>query len=151
MPKTLVLSMLLAFVWFAAGCVTPMTQQDVRQRIEDAAGQSEAKNGQRVYPIYAETKLVAWAKLTEAEQEPDIGASAQLAQRLHRAAGRDQRVVVGGPYPELTDRILVNALVANRNGNLSGLTIVFVSADGPSKSLAQEVRNSRARIVHRDF
>jgi hypothetical protein len=151
MSKHLVPSLLVALAALAIGCVTPMTQEDVRQRIEDVAGRLGDGKGQRVYPIYAETKLVAWAKLTEAKREPSIGPSAQLAKRLKRAASRKQRVVVGGPYPELTDRVLANALSANRDGSLEGLTIIFVSSTQPSPGLSQEAQNTHIRIVHRDF
>ena len=151
MSKRLVLSLLVALAGVVTGCITPMTQEDVRQRIEDVAGRLGDGKGQRIYPIYAETKLVAWAKLTEAEREPDSGPSAQLAKRLKRAASRDQRVVVGGPYPELSDRILANALSANRDGSLEGLTIIFVSSTQPSAALSQEAQNTHTRIVHRDF
>ncbi len=151
MSKRLVLSLLVALAGVVTGCITPMTQEDVRQRIEDVAGRLGDGKGQRIYPIYAETKLVAWAKLTEAEREPDLGPSAQLAKRLKRAASRDQRVVVGGPYPKLTDRVLANALSANRDGSLEGLTIIFVSSTRPSPGLSQEAQNTHTRIVHRNF
>lgn len=151
MSKHLVLSMLVALAGVATGCITSMTHEAVRQRIEDVAGRLGNGKRQQVYPIYAETKLVAWAKLTEAKTEPNAGPSAQLAKRLKRAASREQRVVVGGPYPELSDRILANALSANRDGSLEGLTIIFVSSTRPSPGLSQEAQNTHTRIVHRDF
>jgi hypothetical protein len=151
MSKPLALSIVLAFALASVGCVTPLTQEDVRQRIEDVAGAPAKGQTQRVYPIYAETKLVAWAKLTEAEEQPNQGPSLQMAKRLARAAERKQRVVVGGPYPELTDRIVANALAAHRDGGLQGLILVVVSPTPPGPALQQEARNNRIHIEHREF
>ena len=61
------------------------------------------------------------------------------------------REALRSEYREYIDRVLANALSANRDGSLEGLTIIFVSSTQPSAVLSQEAQNTHTRIVHRDF
>jgi hypothetical protein len=153
MPRTnraLLLGLLLA-PWLSAGCVTPVTEADVETKLEKAAQPFSSLGARRVIPIYAETTLVARALLTEAKVNPESPFSVRVGRRMALAAKRHFHVVVGGPYPQLSDRILTNALQLTRDRGLRGLTVVFVSADKPSPALAEAAQLAKAKLHHREF
>ena len=56
-------------------------------------------------------------------------------------------VVLGGPYPGLSDRILLNAFALNRKDGLAGLTIVYVSNARPSFELAEAASEVHAHLL----
>jgi hypothetical protein len=135
----------------AAGCVTPVSESDVESKLGLAAASFAGLGQRRVIPIYAETKLIATALLAEAKTQPESKMSLQVGRRLALAARRRFHVVIGGPYPKLSERIVLNAFALNREGGLRGLTVVFVSEETPSPALAQAAKLARARLYHRDF
>lgn len=131
------------------GCITPVTEEAVEAQLERAAQPFDGLGRRRVIPIYAETNLIASALLTEAKANPESPPAVRLAHSLAAAAKRNIHVVVGGPYPELSDRIVRNALLLNREQGLRGLTLVYVSEQRPSAELADAARSVRARLYHR--
>lgn len=138
-------------VLLAIGCVTPMTENDLERRLEQAAGPLAPSGKSRVYPIWAETNFVALALLTEARTDPESDLSKRLGSGIALSARRGMHVVVGGPYAHLTDQVLRNALTLQGDGSLRGLVVVFVSPEPPSRELAQAVQQARARLYHREL
>jgi hypothetical protein len=134
-----------------AGCVTPGTEQDVEARLERAAAPLVAGRKTRVYPIWAETRIVAFGLLTEAKGDPASPLSLRLSRSIALAARRGQSVVVGGPYPELCDRVLQNVFELNREEPLRGLRLVLVSSSPPTPELASAASRARANLYHRPF
>lgn len=132
------------------GCVTSLSEAEVKDRLEAAASDLRLRSA-RVMPIYAETRLVAQALLMEARHDPEAGLSLGLGRRIAVAAKRRQTVVVGGPYPALSDRVLRNALELNHEQGLTGLNLVLVSPDSPSRELSNAARQTRARLIHRSL
>jgi hypothetical protein len=132
------------------GCVTPVTEDEIEQQLEQAAAAMRL-GPRRVMPITAETKLVARALLYEARHDPESRLSLQLSRRLAAAARRRQSVVVGGPYAALSDRVLTNALSLNADSGLRGLKVVLVSSESPSRELARAARGVRAQLYHRSL
>ncbi|MDJ0848821.1 MAG: hypothetical protein QNK04_10620 [Myxococcota bacterium] len=137
-----------AVLCLALGCVTSMTESELKKHLDQEADQMRLGD-RRVMPIYAETRLLAQAMLLEARTDPNSTLSRQIGKRLAAAARRRQSVVVGGPYPKLSDRVLVNAMSAHDEGGLRGLRVVLVSSDRPSAELAQAAREAQARLYHR--
>ena len=133
------------------GCVTPVSERDVEARLERAAGPLLVGRASRVYPIWAETKFAAFGLLTEARHDPTSPLSQRLSKAIALAARRGMGVVAGGPYPELSDRVLRNALEQNRERSLRGLRLVLVSPEPPSPELARAARDAHARLYHRNF
>ncbi len=141
---------LAAWVLLAAGCVTTVSEDEVKTRLTEAASSVPGLRTKRVVPIYADSRMMALTLLANAKSDPKSGLSQQLSHRFSLAASRRQDVVVGGPYPRLSERIVRNALALSRHP-LRGLTVVFVSPKPPSPALAQAAREAEARLYHRDF
>jgi len=135
----------------ATGCITPLTEDDLEKDLERAASSVPSLGRKRVIPIYAETRMAAWALLADAKSNPSSPMSYRLSRGLAAAARRGFGVVVGGPYPALSDQVLRNALTLHRERPLGGLKLLFVSAKPPSEALWQAAKHADARIHHREF
>ena len=64
-------------------------------------------------------------------------------------SSRRQALVIGGPYSELCDQVLLNALALRRDRPLRGLTLVFVAPEPPSASVTAAASAASARLFHR--
>ena len=145
-PIVLTISLMLAM-----GCVTPLTEADLEKDLDRAASSVPALRRKRVIPIYAETKMAAWALIADAKSDPSSPMSYRLSRGLAAAARRGFGVVVGGPYPALSDQVVRNALTLHRERPFGGLTLVFVSAKPPSEALREAAKSANARLHHREF
>lgn len=68
---------------------------------------------------------------------------------LFESAGRESvEVVVGGPYPPLTEQVLLDALVLARSARLSGLRVVIVSPEPPAPALRAALEASAVAWAH---
>jgi hypothetical protein len=146
-------SLLLALVvapWLGA-CVTALTEDEIEDRLEVAAKPVATARPRRVIPIYAETRFVAKALLTEARVNAESPLSVSVSRRIEIAAQRRLQVVVGGPYPDLTDQVVTNALRLQQEKGLRGATLVFVSPQRPSPQLLDAARQAQLRLYHREF
>ena len=139
------------YLMLAMGCVTPLTEADLEKDLGRAASSVPALGRKRIIPIYAETKMAAWALLADAKSNPSSPMSYRLSRGLAAAARRGFGVVVGGPYPALSDQVVRNALKLHRERPLGGLMLVFVSAKPPSEALWEAARHADARLHHREF
>ncbi len=130
-----------------------MTADELEEQLETAADSIKGlSKGRRVIAIHAETRMEAWTFLAQAHSDPK---SSMLSKRLSQgfALGRKYRVdyVVGGPYPALSDQVLVNALTLQRGNDLRGLRIVLLSKAPPSDDLREAAERANAKIFHRKF
>lgn len=144
-----VLSILALWGFLAAGCVAPLTEAGLELKLKDAGATVSGLRRERVIPIYAESKTMAWTLLAEAKLEPDSRLSAQVGKSLELATRRGMSTIVGGPYPALSDQVVRNALALQRDGDLSGLTLVFVSPQRPSQALMRAAARARVRLRYR--
>jgi hypothetical protein len=137
-------------VLLALGCVTPMTQDELQGKLAAAAA-SVPKLGRKpqYFPIFAETRTEAWILLADARSDPASPLSSQLSAHLATASSRRQALVVGGPYSELCDQVLLNALALRRDRPLRGLTLLFVAPDPPSPSVTAAASAASAQLYHR--
>jgi hypothetical protein len=133
------------------GCVTPVTEQELQKDLERSASHIPNLGRKRVIPIYAETRLVARALLFAARRDPDSEMSALLGKRMAAASKRRISLVVGGPYPDLTEQVLANAMRLNQEHGLRGMKVVLVSERGPSPELARAAREARVRLYHHSY
>jgi hypothetical protein len=134
----------------ALGCVTPMTRDELQGKLAAAAASVPALGRKPQYfPIFAETKTEAWVLLADARSDPASSLSSQLSSHLATASSRRQALVVGGPYSELCDQLLLNAFSLRRDRPLRGLTLVLVAPDPPSSSLTAAASAAKARLYHR--
>jgi hypothetical protein len=147
--RSLLLALLLAPG--LGSCVTALTQDEVEDRLQAAARPVATTRPRRVIPIYAETSFVAKALLTEARVNAESPLSVSVSRRMEIAAQRRLQVVVGGPYPDLTDQVVTNALRLQQERGLRGATLVFVSPERPSSQLLEAAKQAQARLYHREF
>lgn len=134
----------------ALGCVTPMTRDELQGKLAAAGASLPAQGGKpQLFPIFAETRTEAWILLADARSDPESPLSRQLSAHLATATSRRQPLVVGGPYSELCDRVVLNALLLRRDRPLRGLTLVFVAPDPPSREMTAAVAEASARLYHR--
>jgi hypothetical protein len=134
----------------ATGCVTPMTRDELQGKLAAAAASVPSLGRKPQYfPIFAETKTEAWVLLADARSDPGSSLSTQLSAHLATARGRRQALVVGGPYSELCDQVLLNAFSLRRDRPLRGLTLVLVAPDPPSPKLTAAATAASARLYHR--
>jgi hypothetical protein len=72
-----------------------------------------------------------------------------LAQAFARAERAPVDYVVGGPYPQLNERVVLDAFGGVRAPRLPGLTLLFVSDKPPSDELRQSAGTLGATLLHR--
>ena len=127
-----------------------MTQDELEGKLAAAAASVPGQGRKpQLFPIFAETKTEAWILLADARSDPESPQSRQLSVHLATAASRRQALVVGGPYAELCDQVLLNALALRRDRPLRGLTLVFVAPAPPSPSVTAAASAASARFYHR--
>lgn len=131
--------------------MTPVTEQELEENLEETAEQIPNLGRKRVITIYAETPMLAKALLYEAKHDEDSQLSSLIGKRIAAASKRNVSVVVGGPYPELTEQVLTNALNLNHETGLRGVKVVLVSSKGPSPDLARLARETRVRLYHHSY
>jgi hypothetical protein len=149
-PRTRACLISLLGTLLTLGCVTPMTPDELQGKLAAAAASVPALGRKPQYfPIFAGTKTEAWVLLADARSDPASSLSTQLSLHLATASSRRQALVVGGPYSELCDQLLLNAFSLRRDRPLRGLTLVLVAPDPPSSSLTAAASAAKARLYHR--
>lgn len=135
----------------AAGCLTIHREAEVEARLERLGSATPQLRCPRAIAIHADTRLEALGLLAEERANADSPLSSALARSLEAAHRSRRDVVAGGPFADLTDQMLRNALSLQRRGGLPGLTIVVASEERPSPELARAAREAHVRLVHRAF
>lgn len=133
----------------SAGCATTVSEADMKLQLAEAAKPYARTGAQQVILVWAESRMVAIGLLAEARNDPASSLSRRIGSRLERTHRRKAHAVVGGPYADLSDRILTNALNMKSDGQLRGLKVVFVSDEAPTPDLLSAARVSRTQIHHR--
>jgi hypothetical protein len=136
---------------WAVACVTPYTEEQLHTKLEVAAKPVSASKQQRIIPIYADSKIVAFGLLTEAKHDPSSELSRHLSRSLELARKRHNDVVVGGPYGDLNDQIVQNALGLSDRGSLAGVRLIYVSPQPPSEALLHAASQAHASLYHCEF
>jgi hypothetical protein len=91
----------------------------------------------------------AWGQVTASHAEGPSTRMQALGSQLAKANRLRVGVVMGGPFPQLNDRMVLDALAASGSGPLPGLTLLVVSPDPPQEDVRDEARRRRVRLVHR--
>jgi hypothetical protein len=134
-----------------AGCATKMTARELDARLNRESQTVASRQAiRRVFPVYAQTKMEAWLLRSEAKTEPESSLlSLQLADGFRIGQLRKVDYVVGGPFPELSDELVLNGLLLNEGRALPGLRIVLVSPAAPTSELRRAASARRAQLEHR--
>jgi hypothetical protein len=135
----------------AAGCVTTYQEEDLEDRLERLASATRGLRRPRAFAIHADTRMAALVLLAEARASRDSALSVALRSSLAAAQQQRRDLVAGGPFPDLTDQVLRNALELQPESGLPGLQLLVASAEPPSAELLGAARRARVRLFHRDL
>jgi hypothetical protein len=134
-----------------AGCATKMTARELDARLNRESEAVALRQAvRRVFPVFAQTKMEAWLLRSEAQTEPESSLlSLQLADGFRIGQLRKVDYVVGGPFPELSDQLVLNGLIMNEGRTLPGLRIVLVSPTAPTPELRRAASARHVQLEHR--
>jgi hypothetical protein len=133
-------------------CTIPPTESEVESDLRRIAANVRPSGELRVVALYAGSRMDAWAQMTESAAEGEEWSSQQvrqLARAFHRADRRRVAVVTGGPYVQLNERVVLEALDGVKPPRLPGLTLVFVSPEPPTTDIRGAVSRRGSKLVHR--
>lgn len=136
------------FGMLLAGCVVPVTDSEVGSHLRRVA---DVGPDARVMVLNAASDMAAWVLVTEALSNGPIVPSRRLALGFENAARKRVRYVVGGPYPQLNNRALLDAFTSCKESRLPGLEIVLVSPKPPDEELVETARAYEAKLVYRAY
>jgi hypothetical protein len=142
---------LLLVAALAAGCMTVHREDELELRLERLGAATPGLRRPRTAVIHADTRVAALGLLAEAHANADSPLSASLGRQLAAAHRSRRDVVAGGPFADLTDRVLRNALALQGQGALAGLQLVVASQEPPSAELESAARRTRVRLLYRAF
>ncbi len=147
---TVLLTSALATAVLLAGCATPLPEDELARRLTLAGHSVLGPNARfaRV-PIQAESQMMAWATQGEARANGPSARSQWLYGRFAEGAKRRVSFVVGGPFPSLTQRVVLDALSLNERRKLPGLTLVLVGGDEAPEDIRRAALRVGARLYHR--
>jgi hypothetical protein len=146
--RSLALSLLAILV---AACATPPTESDLEGRLERLGAATHGLRRPRVIAIHADTRAHAFGLLMEARANADSPLSASLSRQLASAQRTHRDLVAGGPFGDLNDRVLCNALALQDEKGLAGLQLLVASPDEPSRALTLAAKKAHVRLLHRAF
>jgi len=128
-----------------------MTAPELEGRLNRESQAAASRQAlRRVFPVYAQTDMEAWILRTEAKSDPRSSPlSLQLADDFRLGQRRRVDCVVGGPFPELSDQLVLSGLLLNEGRALPGLRIVLVSPVAPTPELRSAASAKRVRLEHR--
>jgi hypothetical protein len=134
-----------------AGCATKMTERELDARLNRESQTVASRQAiRKVIPVYAQTKMEARILRWEAKFEPESSPlSLQLADGFRLGQLRKVDYVVGGPFPELSDQLVLSGLLLNEGRVLPGLRIVLVSPAAPTPELRRAASARRVQLEHR--
>jgi len=138
-------------VLVVAACATPPTEADLEDRLERLGAATHGLRRPRVIAIHADTRTHAFGLLMEARANVDSPLSAVISRQLASAHRTHRDLIAGGPFGDLNDRVLCNALALQDEKGLTGLQILVASPDEPSRALTLAARKAHVRLLHRAF
>ncbi len=135
----------------AAGCITVHREDELEQRLERLAAATKELRRPRAFAIHADTRLAALGLLAEARANRDSPLSAALGRSLAAAQRSHRDLVAGGPFADLTEQVLRNALALQDEKGLPGLQLLVASQEPPSPELLGAAQRARVRLAYRAF
>ena len=131
-------------------CAAPPGDEQVETALRRAAASVPTLSPEaRVVAVNADSEMDAWTQVVQSDVEGPSGLARMLAQAFARAERAPVDYVVGGPYPQLNERVVLDAFGSVRAPRLPGLTLLFVSDKPPSDELRQSAGALRATLLHR--
>ena len=142
-------SVSLLVLFLLTGCATKWTALELDTRLDRVSRTLVPRQAiRRVVPVHAQTKMEAWVLQPEAKSSPE-SSPLSLADGFRLGRLRKIDYVVGGPFPELSDRLVLNGLLLSEGGALPGLRIILVRPAAPTAELRRAAGARRVRLEHR--
>jgi hypothetical protein len=129
-------------------CQIPLTEDEVSVVLRRIAG---AGPDAVVMSLFAGGEPEAWVRVVEARTNGPISESRSLALGFERAARKPVVYVVGGPFFQLNDRVLLDAFTLCKEARLPGLEVIYVSPEAPSEELGKTARAYGVRVKYRVY
>jgi NAD(P)-dependent dehydrogenase (short-subunit alcohol dehydrogenase family) len=96
----------------SAACVAPVSGEALEEKLRQAGASVRGLGSDpSVFPITADSQMAAWTLAAESKDSGPLPLARQLNHRMDRASKRQRMLVVGGPYPSLTRKVVLDALV----------------------------------------
>ena len=124
----------------------PTTAQLLRRAVDGMPGVAA---GAALVSVEADSTEAAWGRIVRARTETPLAESRLLARAFEAAAAEPALIAVGGPYPKLTEQVLLDAFALARTDPLAGLRLVHVSPEPPSAELLAVCAKRGAVCEHR--
>ena len=99
--------------------------------------------------VWADGRDAAWGRIVRARTEAPLEESRLLARIFATASVRSAEVVVGGPYPDLSEQVLIDAFLIADRDRVPGLRVVYVSPEPPGEKLIELFERHGAEWLHR--
>jgi hypothetical protein len=133
-------------------CATTLSQDDVDQRLR-LVGRSVAGASAEflTLPVHADSQVAEWTLLAEAKSEDGSSMGRALNHDFRRSIQRPITVVVGGPWPDLTRVVVLEAWVLQEREQRPNLTLIYVGPEKYAAELGDVTRRHGARFVHREM
>jgi hypothetical protein len=129
-------------VLLVLACASPPPEVDLEELLRhEAESVSELSPGYRVVALEADSKMDALSQVVRARADGPSEFSRFLARAMEKGERKPAQFVIGGFYPSLNQRVLLDTLVEVRAPRLPGLLLVYVSPEPPSEEL----------LIHRPF
>ena len=133
-------------------CAAPPDEEQIEAALRRVAASVPALSREaRVVVVQADGEMDAWTQVVQSTAEGPSGLARMLAQAFARAERASVDYVVGGPYPQLNERVVLDAFGLVRAPRLPGLTLLFVSGKPPGDDLEERVGALGATLLHRPF
>ena len=120
----------------------------MRSLQRDARALADASTETAYLPVLADSPEDAWGRVVRARTGKLLEESRVLAATFEPASRESVEVVVGGPYPQLVEQVMLDALAITPRARLTGLRVVLISREPPSAKLRQALDASQAAWVH---
>ena len=134
----------------AVACATPPSDMRIEGELRRLSGEVHGLGrSPRIVVLNAGSSMDAWGRVTESRAEGPSTRMQALGRQLAKGSRQRIGVVIGGPFANLNDRMLLDALLASGNEPLPGLTLLLVSPKPPDEELRRVARRRQLKLVHR--
>jgi hypothetical protein len=137
-------------VGLALACATPPSDARVEDELRRLGAQVQGLGRTpHIVVLNAGSRMDAWGQITASQADGPSTRMQALGRRLAKGSRQRVGVVIGGPFAQLNDRMLSDALTASGRDPLPGLTLLLVSPEPPNDELRREAKRRKLNLVHR--
>jgi len=133
-------------------CATTLSQDQVDQRLRLVGRSVAGANAEFLtMPVHADSQVAEWTLLAETKSEEGSSMGRALNHDFRRSVQRPITVVVGGPWPDLTRAVVLEAWGLQERERRPNLTLIYVGSEEYAAELGDVTRRHGARFVHREM